>query len=103
MCIRDRQYPVLPLEGTYLVWIDCRASGISSGIVAFIVFFKDKKSTAESTHTGLVEYAKGGVLHTIEGNTSNAVKRRQYDLNDTYIVGAFCGGFLILEEDDRCV
>lgn len=28
------QYPVLPLEGTYLVWIDCRASGISSDAVA---------------------------------------------------------------------
>ena len=28
------QYPVLPLEGTYLVWIDCRASGISSDVVA---------------------------------------------------------------------
>lgn len=27
------QYPVLPLEGTYLVWIDCRASGISSDVV----------------------------------------------------------------------
>lgn len=24
------QYPVLPLEGTYLVWIDCRASSIGS-------------------------------------------------------------------------
>ena len=24
------QYPVLPLEGTYLVWIDCRASGLGS-------------------------------------------------------------------------
>ncbi len=24
------QYPVLPLEGTYLVWIDCRASGMWS-------------------------------------------------------------------------
>ena len=24
------QYPVLPLEGTYLVWVDCRASGLSS-------------------------------------------------------------------------
>lgn len=24
------QYPVLPLEGTYLVWIDCRACGIGS-------------------------------------------------------------------------
>lgn len=24
------QYPVLPLEGTYLVWVDCRASGRTS-------------------------------------------------------------------------
>lgn len=23
-------YPILPLEGTYLVWIDCRASGVGS-------------------------------------------------------------------------
>lgn len=61
--------------------------GTYTPLPADIVFFKDKKSTAESTHTGLVEYAKDGVLHTIEGNTSNAVKRRQYDLNDTYIVG----------------
>lgn len=28
------QYPVLPLEGTYLVWIDCRASGIGSDDMA---------------------------------------------------------------------
>ncbi len=27
------QYPVLPLEGTYLVWIDCRASGLDSDAV----------------------------------------------------------------------
>ena len=24
------EYPVLPLEGTYLVWIDCRATGVGS-------------------------------------------------------------------------
>lgn len=24
------QFPVLPLEGTYLAWIDCRATGLSS-------------------------------------------------------------------------
>lgn len=27
-------YPVLPLEGTYLAWIDCRASGTVSGALA---------------------------------------------------------------------
>ena len=54
---------------------------------ADIVFFKDKQSNAESTHTGLVEYVQGGILHTIEGNANDAVMRRQYSLNDTYIVG----------------
>lgn len=27
-------YPVLPLEGTYLAWVDCRASGTASGALA---------------------------------------------------------------------
>ena len=40
---------------------------------------------AEAEHTGIVEYAKDGKLHTIEGNTSNMVARRVYDLNDPYI------------------
>ena len=28
------QYPVLPLEGTYLAWIDCRATGMTSEALA---------------------------------------------------------------------
>ena len=28
------QYPVLPLEGTYLAWIDCRAAGLPSDALA---------------------------------------------------------------------
>ena len=28
------QYPVLPLEGTYLVWIDCQTTGVSSEQIA---------------------------------------------------------------------
>lgn len=28
------QYPVLPLEGTYLVWVDCRAAGVGSAELA---------------------------------------------------------------------
>ena len=27
------QFPVLPLEGTYLVWTDCRAAGLSSDVL----------------------------------------------------------------------
>ena len=35
------QFPVLPLEGTYLVWIDCRAAGLSSAEL-------DRRLTAEA-------------------------------------------------------
>lgn len=28
------QFPVLPLEGTYLVWVDCRATGLTSEALA---------------------------------------------------------------------
>lgn len=52
-----------------------------------LVFFSDKKDAASSSHTGVVEYAEGNTLHTIEGNTSNACKRRTYDLTDHYIIG----------------
>ena len=38
-------------------------------------------------HVGIVEYVSGGTVHTIEGNTSNAVKRRSYSLTDSSIDG----------------
>ena len=39
----------------------------------------------DAEHTGIVEYVEDGKLHTIEGNTSNKVARRVYDLDDPYI------------------
>lgn len=50
-------------------------------------FYSDKKNPASSSHTGIVEFVEGGKVHTIEGNTSNACKRRVYDLTDPYIIG----------------
>lgn len=41
----------------------------------------------EYEHTGIVEFVKDGMLHTIEGNTSNKVARRTYKLTSTYILG----------------
>ena len=41
----------------------------------------------EYEHTGIVESIKNGVLHTIEGNTSNQVARRTYQLTSPYILG----------------
>lgn len=38
-------------------------------------------------HTGIVERADGGTVHTIEGNTSNMVARREYGAGDSQIIG----------------
>ncbi len=47
-----------------------------------IVYFKTNRS-----HVGLVEYVSGNTLHTIEGNSSDQVKRRTYPLSEPTITG----------------
>ncbi len=46
-----------------------------------IVFF------GGGNHVGIVEKVSGQTLHTIEGNTTNSVARRQYALNNSYVTG----------------
>lgn len=38
-------------------------------------------------HTGIVEKVTGGIVYTIEGNSSDMVARRSYRLGDPYIAG----------------
>lgn len=38
-------------------------------------------------HVGIVEHVSGNYVNTIEGNTSNAVKRHSYPLDSSYILG----------------
>lgn len=47
------QYPVLPLEGTYLSWIDCRASGIGSDAIALHLQKEQKLMVNSGTMYGL--------------------------------------------------
>ncbi|WP_166246389.1 CHAP domain-containing protein, partial [Paenibacillus turpanensis] len=51
-----------------------------------VIFFKN---TSGQHHVGIVTGydLKEGVVYTIEGNTSDAVKRRKYYLSDPYILG----------------
>lgn len=39
------------------------------------------------SHIGIVEYTENGRVHTIEGNSSNQVKRNSYSLDDEDLVG----------------
>lgn len=49
------------------------------------IFFYDAQG--EINHTGVVEAVGGGIVYTIEGNTSDRVLRRQYALGDSRIAG----------------
>lgn len=54
-----------------------------------IVFFGNAASDVgvRGNHVGIVEEAKGLIVSTIEGNTSNRVARVRHRLNDKTIVG----------------
>jgi len=49
-----------------------------------IFFFDD---SGQINHTGIVESVDGNTVTTIEGNSSDRVARRQYDINSGYIAG----------------
>jgi hypothetical protein len=49
-----------------------------------VIFFTNG---SRSNHTGIVEYIADGYVHTVEGNTSNKVARRDYPLNKSRILG----------------
>lgn len=55
-----------------------------------IVFNWDQRrqpNNGFSDHIGIVETAEHGIIHTIEGNASNSVARRAYNIGDGYIRG----------------
>ena len=57
----------------------------------FILYDWDDTGSGDNTntpdHVGIVEYYKYGVIHVIEGNYSNRVKRRKIDIDGKYIRG----------------
>lgn len=51
-------------------------------------------------HTGIVEYVNGNEVHTIEGNTSDAVRRRTYDISNSNINGYGLNGGIVSDKDN---
>ena len=52
-----------------------------------IVFFSGNHIQSDSTHVGLVVSVSGGTLNTVEGNSSDSVAVRNYQLTSNYIIG----------------
>ena len=53
----------------------------------FILFEWGNNLNSSLDHIGIVEKSEGGIVYTVEGNSSDAVKRRTYSINDSRIVG----------------
>jgi hypothetical protein len=51
-----------------------------------LIFF-DRTGSGTPDHVGIVERVDGGVVHTIEGNSTDMVRRRSYSLNSADILG----------------
>lgn len=51
-----------------------------------IIFF-DWEQDGVSDHVGIVEKCEGGMVYTVEGNSSDAVNQRQYPVGANAIVG----------------
>lgn len=50
-------------------------------------YFFDWDGDGKSDHVGIVEKSEGGRVYTVEGNSGNAVKQNNYDLNYSCIMG----------------
>ena len=51
-----------------------------------IIFF-DWEGDGSCDHVGIVEYAENGVVHTIEGNSSDSCRRRSYSIGNNTVIG----------------
>lgn len=58
----------------------------STPTAGMIIFF-DWNGDGKSDHVGIVEKSEGGRVYTVEGNSGNAVKQNNYDLNYSCIMG----------------
>ncbi|MEU1956424.1 CHAP domain-containing protein [Nocardia rhamnosiphila] len=73
------------------VWNDAEAMGLRRNSKAeaqpgdLIVF--DWEGDGTPDHIGVVEAVSGGKIHTIEGNSSDQVAQRNYDINSGKVVG----------------
>ena len=52
-----------------------------------IIFF-DCEQDGSVDHVGIVERVEGGIIHTVEGNsTDDMCRQQQYEINSKYIFG----------------
>lgn len=59
----------------------------SAGTLIFFDWLENGVRDGVSDHVGIVEKCEDGVVYTVEGNSSNAVRQRSYTVGDASIMG----------------
>ena len=77
------------------VWFQARGLWQEPGYVPSpgeLIFF-DWDNSGNCDHVGIVERVDGNIIHTIEGNSGDRVRRKSYSVNSGVIAGFGCPEF----------
>lgn len=75
--------------GNGVQWFKNRDQWVNQGIepTAGMIIFFDWDGDGSPNHVGIVEKCENGVVYTIEGNSGDACKRKQYTVGSSLILG----------------
>jgi CHAP domain. len=70
-------------------WFKERGQWLPAGSIpaAGDILFFDWQGDGHPDHVGIVEYMEDGVVHTIEGNSSDICRRNSYEIGSEVICG----------------
>jgi hypothetical protein len=71
------------------IWFDKNSSEVPQPGDAVFFFSKPNQNSSSGNHIGIVEKVEGDTLYTIEGNSSDAVRRRSYNYKTSNYVKSF--------------
>ena len=87
--IESGKMPKFSLCDDGIAWFQSKGKWKSRGYSpapGTLIFF-DWNGDGTSDHVGIVEKTEGSTVYTVEGNSSNAVNQRSYDINNGTIIG----------------
>ena len=87
--IESGKMPKFSLCDDGIAWFQSKGKWKSRGhspAPGTLIFF-DWNGDGTSDHVGIVEKTEGSTVYTVEGNSSNAVNQRSYDINNGTIMG----------------
>ena len=87
--IENGKMPKFSLCDDGIAWFQNKGKWKSRGYspaLGTLIFF-DWNGDGTSDHVGIVEKTEGSTVYTVEGNSSDAVNQRSYDINNGTIMG----------------